>query len=168
MTRKVSPIPKGFRTATPCLTVNGIEQAINFYAGAFDADVLTKTQDPSDTFIVHSTIKIGNSIIALQQENLEIGFLSPLSLGNNGSQTHLYVEDVDMLWSSAMQAGATAICEPMESYWGDRTATLLDPFGHRWSLASRVEHVSSDDITQRSAALYNIPAQEVYDEEIAA
>ncbi len=167
MACKVSPVPKGFHTATPCLVVNGIEQATEFYVAAFGATVLTKTNDPSDSFAVHSTIKIGNSIIALQQENSEIGFLSPLSLGNSGGQIHLYVEDVDSLWASAMQAGAIAICDPVESYWGDRTATLVDPLGHRWSLASRVEDVSAEDIRQRSAALYNAAEQAVYETEIA-
>jgi len=168
MAQKGSPVPKGYRTATPCLVVDGIEQAIDFYSRAFNATTLTLTNDPSDTYAVHATIKIGNSIIVLQQESPEFGVLSPASLGNNGSQTHLYVEDVDVLWSSALAVGSVAISEPINTYWGDRSATLLDPFGHRWSLASRVEHVSRDDIRKRSAALYFPVESTVTVEEIAA
>ncbi len=158
MVQKVSPVPKGYRTATPCLIVNGIEQAIDFYSLAFNATTLTLTTDPSDTYVVHATIKIGNSIIVLQPESPELGILSPTSLGNNGSQTHLYVEDVDTVWANALAVGAVVISEPVNTYWGDRSGTLLDPFGHRWSLASRVEHVSRDDIKKRSAALF-IPVE---------
>ena len=155
MVQKVSPIPKGYRTATPCLVVNGIEQAVDFYATAFAASTLTLTNDPTDSYVLHATIKIGNSIIVLQQESVEMGVLSPVTLGNSGGQTHLYVEDIDTLWLNALEAGAISIIEPVNAYWGDRTATLIDPFGHRWSLASRVERVSAEDIKARSAALFN-------------
>jgi PhnB protein len=160
MVKKVNPIPKGYRTATPCLIVNSIEHAIDFYAQAFDATLLTQTSDPSDSYAVQATVKIGNSIVILQQEAIEFGLLSPLSQPNSGSQLHLYVEDVDVLWSKALAVGAIAISDPVDTYWGDRTGVLLDTFGHRWSLASRVEFVSKDEVKKRYAALYapEVPA----------
>jgi PhnB protein len=169
MAQKVAPVPKGYRTATPCLIVNGVEAAIDFYTYAFDATTLSTICDPTESFVIHANIKIGNSIIVLQQESAEIGILSPVTLGNNGSQVHLYVEDVDFLWTSAVESGAIAIAEPMDTYWGDRTGTLLDPFGHRWSLASRVEHVSREESRKRAAALYD-PEEEVVEsnQEMAA
>jgi PhnB protein len=154
MTKKVTAVPKGYRTATPCLTVNGIEPAIDFYQRAFGAKVLTRSSDPTDTVVVHATIKIGNSIISLNQEIPEISVLSPASLGNNGSQIHLYVANVDELWANAMEAGAVEITPLADAYWGDRMGTLIDPFGHRWSLATRVEHVSGDELHKRAASLY--------------
>ena len=154
MAKKVNPIPKGYRAATPCLIVNSIESAVDFYARAFDATLLTQTNDPTDSYAVQATIKIGNSIIILQQESIDLGLLSPLSLANSSSQLHLYVEDVDALWSSALVGGAISITDPVDTYWGDRTGVLLDTFGHRWSLASRVEHVSKDDARKRYAALF--------------
>ena len=168
MAKKVTPIPKGYRTATPCLIVNNLEHAVDFYAQAFGATLLTQTNDPGDSFAVQATIKIGNSIIILQQEAIEFGLLSPTYQANTGSQLHLYVEDVDALWSSALAVGAIAISDPANSYWGDRTGVLLDTFGHRWSLASRVEHVSKEDIKKRYAALYapEVPVEHL-DTEIA-
>jgi PhnB protein len=159
MTKKVTAVPKGYRTATPCLTVNGIEPAIDFYQRAFGAKVLSRLSDPTDTVVVHATIKIGNSIISLNQEIPEISVLSPASLGNNGSQIHLYVTDVNKLWADAMDAGAVEITPLADVYWGDRMGTLIDPFGHRWSLATRVEHVSGDELHKRAASLYQPPVE---------
>ena len=168
MTQKVAPVPKGYRTATPCLIVNGVDAAIEFYAYAFGANTLTLTLDPTDSYGVHATIKIGNSIVVLQQEQAELGILSPLALGNNGSQVHLYVEDVDTLWNSAIESGAYSISEPTDTYWGDRNGILVDPFGHRWSLATRVEHVSKEESRKRAEALYGVEEAAEVVEEIAA
>ncbi len=154
MTKKVTAVPKGYRTATPCLTVNGIEQALDFYQRAFAATVLSRTTDPTDSVVVHATIKIGNSIISLNQEFPEISVYSPASLGNNGSQIHLYIPDVEELWALAISAGALEVTPLVDAYWGDRMGTLVDPFGHRWSLATRVEHVSGGELHKRAASLY--------------
>lgn len=168
MTKKVTAVPKGYRTATPCLTVNGIEPAIDFYQRAFGAKVLSRLSDPTDTVVVHATIKIGNSIISLNQEIPEISVLSPASLGNNGSQIHLYVTDVNKLWADAMDAGAVEITPLADVYWGDRMGTLIDPFGHRWSLATRVEHVSGDELHKRAASLYQPPVEVLESHGLAA
>ena len=168
MAQKVAPIPKGFRTATPCLIVNGVDQAVDFYTQAFNAITLNVTNDPSDCYAIHASIKIGNSIIVLQQESAELGILSPVTTGSCGSQTHLYVKDVDAAWEIAITAGGVPISPPMDTYWGDRSSTLVDPFGHRWSLASRVEHVSRVDIQKRSAALYMPQVSEEINQEALA
>ena len=168
MTKKVAAVPKGYRAVTPCLSVNGIELAIDFYQRAFGALILTQTYDPTNTWVVHATIKIGNSIISLNQEVPEIGVLSPASLGNNGTQIHLYVTNVDELWADAITAGALQIAAPVDAYWGDRVGTLVDPFGHRWSLASRVERVSGDEAHRRSASLYLSTTETADTQDIAA
>ena len=157
MTQKVAPIPKGYRTATPCLIVNGVDAAIEFYRNAFNADVLTQVKDTSDSWTTHVTLKIGNSLVMLQQESPDLGILSPATLGNTGAQVHLYVEDMNTLWDSALEAGAFSIADPIDTYWGDKSGVLLDPFGHRWSLASRIERVSAEESKKRAVELYTVP-----------
>jgi PhnB protein len=152
--KKVAAIPRGYRTATPCLTVKGVELAIDFYQKAFGATIVSRTYDPTETTLFHATIKIGNSLISLNQETSALGIFSPATLGNNGSQIHLYVENVDKVWADAIEAGAKEVWPLNDAYWGDRVGTLIDPYGHKWSLASRVEHVSQDQIQKRSAAIF--------------
>ena len=161
MTQKVAPIPKGYRTATPCLIVNGVDAAIEFYSNAFNADILTQIKDPTESWTTHVTLKIGNSLVMLQQESPEIGILSPVTLGNTGTHVHLYVEDMTQLWDSALEAGAFSIADPIDTYWGDKSGILLDPFGHRWSLASRIERVSAEESRKRAAELYSVPQTSV-------
>ncbi len=167
MSKKVAAVPKGYRTATPCLIVNGVELAIDFYQRAFGATIETRTYDPTETTLIHATIKIGNSIILLTQETPVLGSFSPATLGNNGSQIHLYVKDVEQLWDNAIAEGAVELSSLSDAYWGDRVGTLIDPFGHRWSLASRVEHVSKDEVQKRAASLF-MPAEETQDPFVAA
>ena len=157
MTQKVAPIPKGYRTATPCLIVNGVDAAIEFYKTAFNAEVLTQIKDTTDSWTTHVTLKIGNSLVMLQQESPELGILSPATLGNTGAQVHLYVENMTQLWDSALEAGAFSIADPIDTYWGDKSGVLLDPFGHRWSLASRIERVSAEESKKRAVELYTAP-----------
>lgn len=167
MSKKVAAVPKGYRTATPCLTVNGVESAVEFYQKALGAVELNRAYDPTDTVVVHATIRIGNSNISLNQEYPEIGALSPVSLGNNGGQIHLYVPNVDELWADAIAAGAVEVSPLADAYWGDRTGILVDPFGHRWSLATRVEHVSGEELRKRVANLY-MGVHESQEQDLAA
>jgi PhnB protein len=159
MSKKVSPIPRGYRTATPCLTVNGVDSAVAFYQAAFGAELLTRHTGADEFVALHATIKIGNSIIALNQEVPEQGILSPLSMGLSASQTHLYVDDVDSSWNRAVEAGATIRTDLYDAYWGDRTGVLVDNNGHLWSLASKIENLSKDEIASRAKAEY-VPIEE--------
>jgi PhnB protein len=152
MSKKVSPIPRGYRTATPCLTVINVDSAVAFYQAAFNADVLNSHLSADDSITVHATIKIGNSMIVLNQEAAEQNILSPLSTGVSGSQIHLYVDDVDASWNRAVEAGAQIRNPLFDAYWGDRTGLLADNDGHIWSIASKIENVSKDEINNRSKA----------------
>jgi PhnB protein len=152
MSKKVSPIPRGYRTATPCLTVNGVDSAVAFYQAAFGAELLTRHAGADESVAVHATIKIGNSIIALNQEAPEQGVLSPLAINGSVSQTHLYVDDVDASWNRAVEAGAVIRTPLFDAYWGDRTGVLVDTNGHLWSLASKIENLSKDEIASRAKA----------------
>lgn len=152
MSKKVSPIPRGYRTATPCLTVISVDSAVAFYQAAFNAEVLSSHLSADDSLTIHATIKIGNSMIALNQEAPEQGILSPLSTGVCGGQIHLYVDDVDASWNRAVEAGAVVRNPLFDAYWGDRTGLLADNDGHIWSIASKIENVSKDEINKRSKA----------------
>lgn len=164
MSRKVSPIPRGYRTATPCLTVSDIDSALAFYQAAFDAELVTRHPDATDSAAVHATMKIGNSIIALNKEAPQAGILPPVASGVCGSQIHLYIDDVDACWQQAIEAGAMAQVELHDAYWGDRTGIIVDQNGHLWSLASKVENLSQLEINKRArvpeCAEQAVPAEE--------
>jgi len=150
MSKKVSPIPRGYRTATPCLTVYDVDSAVAFYQAAFGAEMLTRHTGADEYVAVHATIKIGNSIIALNQEVPEQGILSPATMNVSASQTHLYIDDVDASWNRAVEAGAIVRTPLFDAYWGDRTGTLVDGNGHLWSLASKIENLSREEIATRA------------------
>ena len=159
MSKKVSPIPRGYRTATTCLTVCDVDAAVAFYQAAFDAALLTRHALSEDGIAVHATIKIGNSIIALNCEAPEQGVFAPVSLGGTAGQVHLYIDDVDASWERAIEAGAIVHTPLYDAYWGDRTGLLLDGNGHLWSLASKIENLSQDEIGQRARASIEIDPQ---------
>ena len=157
VSKKVSPIPRGYRTATPCLTVFDIDSAVAFYQAAFGAELLTRSCGEDEAVAVLATIKIGNSIIILNREAPQQGIFTPLSLGGSASQTHLYVDDVDLSWERAIEAGAQVRVALGDTYWGDRSGVLIDGNGHLWSLASKIENLSQDEIAKRARALQEVP-----------
>jgi len=153
MSKKVSPIPRGYRTATPCLTVIDVNSAVAFYQAAFGAELLSSHTGADESVSVHATIKIGNSIIALNQEAPDQGILSPLSTGVSAGQIHLYVDNIETSWNRAVEAGAVIHTALYDAYWGDRTGMLIDNNGQFWSIASKIENVSKDEIVRRSKAV---------------
>jgi PhnB protein len=167
VSKKVSPIPRGYRTATTCLTVVDVDAAIAFYQAAFGAEVLTRQAAVDGEYAVHATIKIGNSIIAVNREVPEMGMLSPWSLGVSINQVHLYVDDVNASWERAVEAGAIVHTPLFDAYWGDRTGILADGNGYLWSIASKIENVSQEEIAERARAAYEasleVPAEVAYE-----
>ncbi|MFT5658352.1 MAG: PhnB protein [Gammaproteobacteria bacterium] len=153
MSKKVSPIPRSYRTATPCLTVINIDSAVAFYQAAFGAEVLSSHLSADDSTTVHATIKIGNSMVVLNLEAPEQGILSPVSSGFSAGQIHLYVDDIDASWNRAVEAGAEIRNPLYDAYWGDRTGMLADNHGHLWSIASKIENVSKEEVKKRVMAL---------------
>ncbi len=152
VSKKVSPIPRGYRTATPVLTVFDIDSAVGFYQAAFGAELLTRNA-AADNIAIYASIKIGNSIVILNREAPQQGIFSPLSLGGSGGHTHLYVDDVNTSWERAIEAGAQVRVALADTYWGDRSGVLVDGNGHLWSMASKIENVSQDEIARRAQAL---------------
>lgn len=156
MPNKVAPVPKGFRTLTPCLTVRGVERAVEFYKAAFDAVETKRLCNADETWILHVELKIGNSVVFLNEEVPAQGLLSPCSLGGSSSVGHLYVNNVDEFVEKAVLAGADELQSPTDTYWGDRMGRLIDPFGHIWTVASRIEIVSREDVEQRAKMMTTI------------
>jgi PhnB protein len=164
VSKKISPIPRGYRTATTCLTVYDVDATLAFYQAAFGAETLTRFTLADEMPASHATIKIGNSIIALNVEAPEQGVFAPMSLGASVGQIHLYVDDVDASWDRAIEAGAMVHTPIYKALWGDRTGILHDGNGHLWSIASKVENVSQDEVARRAQAGIEIEAAPIWEE----
>jgi PhnB protein len=145
------PIPDGYRTATPYLIVKGAAEAIEFYKRAFGATEMLRMADPQGK-VGHAEIKIGDSVIMLADEHPAMGYRGPRSLGGSSVSILLYLEDVDGVFERAVKAGAKAQRPVMNQFYGDRSGTLEDPFGHVWTVATHVEDVAPEELKRRAQA----------------
>ena len=145
------PIPDGYRTATPYLIVKGAAEAIDFYKRAFGATEMLRMADPQGK-VGHAEIKIGDSVIMLADEHPAMGYRGPRSLGGSSVSILLYLEDVDGVFERAVKAGAKAQRPVMNQFYGDRSGTLEDPFGHVWTVATHVEDVAPEEMQRRAQA----------------
>jgi PhnB protein len=145
------PIPDGYRTATPYLIIKGAAEAIEFYKRVFGATELLRMADPQGR-VGHAEIKIGDSVIMLADEHPAMGYRGPRSLGGSSVSILLYLEDVDGVFERAVKAGATAQRPVADQFYGDRSGTLEDPFGHVWTVATHVEDVSPEEMQRRAEA----------------
>jgi PhnB protein len=149
----VKPIPDGYHALTPYLIVDGAATAIEFYKAAFGAKVRLQHDAPNGK-IGHAELEIGDSMIMLADEHPEIGALSPKSIGGTPVGLHFFVDDCDAVTARAVTAGATLSDPPENKFYGDRMATIEDPFGHRWYISTHVEDVTPEEIARRAAALH--------------
>ena len=151
MSKAVKAIPDGYHTITPYLCVDGAAKAIDFYKRAFDAKELFSMPDPSGK-IGHAELQIGSSRMMIADEYPEQGFRGPRSLGGTPVQIYMYVEDVDSVVKKAADAGAK-ITRPVEDqFYGDRSGTVLDPFGHAWHVSTHKEDLSPEELEKRARA----------------
>ena len=153
MPTNVNPIPRGYHTATPYLTVSDCARAIDFYKSAFGAQEITRMDGPAGK-IGHAELKIGDSRFFLGDEVPGMECRSPQSLGGTPSGIYLYVRDVDETFRKAVEAGATVKRPVEEMFWGDRTGSVLDPFGHMWDLATHREDVPPEEMQQRGKEFF--------------
>jgi PhnB protein len=144
----VNPIPAGYHSATPYLIVKGAARALAYYKKAFGATELMRFEGPGDK-IAHSEIKIGDSIIMVADEHPEMGYRSPETLGGSPVGLCLYVPDVDALFSQAIAAGGKEVRPLKDQFYGDRSGTLTDPFGHQWTISTHIEDVSQEECHRR-------------------
>ncbi len=153
MPSQVKPVPVGYHTATPTLTVDNGARALEFYTKAFSA----KKREGVSSFdgkILHAEFQVGDSIFMLSDEFPEMGNRSPKSLGGTAGAVWLYVPDVDATYRLALAVGATSVSEPTDMFWGDRHARIRDPFGHEWSIATHREDVPPAEMEKRAKEFY--------------
>lgn len=143
--------PPGYHSITPSITVDDGNAALAFYAAAFGAVEKMRLPMP-DGKIGHAEIMIGDSAIMVSDEFPDWGSLSPKSRGGPTGALMFYVPDVDAAFAQAVAAGATVVMPVSNQFWGDRMGSVLDPFGHKWSIATPVEVVPPDELVRRMAA----------------
>lgn len=146
-------IPDGYHTATPYLIVQGAAKAIEFYKRAFGARETMRITTP-DGKVGHAEVRIGDSVIMLSDEYPEMGFLGPKTLGGSPVSLMLYVENVDELYTRAMDAGAKSLKAVADQFYGDRSGTLTDPYGHVWTLATHQEDLAPAELDKRAQAFF--------------
>jgi PhnB protein len=145
----VKPIPEGYHTLTPYLIVRGGAAALDFYAKAFGATELYRMADPSGR-VGHAEMQVGDSRFMLADEFPDRGAVSPQGSEGHSVTFLLYVPDVDAAFARAVAAGGKAVRPVQDQFYGDRSGTLEDPFGHQWTLATHVEDVSPEEMERRS------------------
>jgi len=149
----VKAIPEGFHSVTPYLSIEGATGALEFYKRAFNATEMFRLPTPTGE-IGHADIIIGDSHIMLSDPCEESPIPSPQVLGGSSVGLHVYVEDVDAIFAQAVNAGAKEVKPVEDQFYGDRTGTLEDPFGHIWFLATHKEELTPEEINKRAETLF--------------
>jgi PhnB protein len=149
----VKPIPDGYHTVTPYLIVKDGASALEFYKKAFGATEKMRMACPSGSGkVMHAEIKVGDSPIMLAGEFPEMNCRSPQSFGGTPVSICLYVEDVDALFKQAVAAGATVTRPLQDQFYGDRSGTVTDPYGHVWTISTHKEDVPDEEMHRRMEA----------------
>jgi len=150
MAKAKNAVPEGHHTVTPQLTLDNAAQAIDWYKKALGAEEVARALGP-DGKVMHAEIRIGNSLIMLNDE--VGGAKSPKAIGGSPASLFVYVEDCDALFNRAVAAGAKVPPGPMgqlaDQFWGDRAGTIDDPFGYQWTIATRKEDFTPQEMKQR-------------------
>jgi PhnB protein len=150
----VAPIPSNYPRVTPYLCCRGAAAAIDFYKDVFGATE-RGGRAPGDApgSVGHAELEIGDGLLMLADEFPDMGFLSPQSIGGTPVTVHVYVADADEVFAKALAGGATALRPVEDQFYGDRSGQFVDPFGHRWNVASHVEDVSEAEMARRMAEM---------------
>src|ERR1051325_2168041 len=162
MTRAKRPVPEGFHTVTPQLTLDNTAQALDWYKKALGAEEISRAKAP-DGKVMHAEMRIGDSRIMLNDEMG--GGKSARKLGGSPASLWLCVDNCDAIFNRAIAAGAK-VAGPMgqlqDQFWGDRSGTFSDPFGYTWSVATRKEDLTRDEMEQRGAKFFKEQAQHAH------
>ena len=140
----VKPVPEGYHSVTPYLTVEGVPRLIEFVTAAFGAKETERITGP-DGRIAHAEVKIGDSVVMMGEAR---GDWKPMP-----GAIYLYTTDADVTYQRALKAGATSLAEPANQFYGDRQGGVRDPVGNVWWIATRIEDVSTEEIQKRAKAL---------------
>jgi PhnB protein len=144
------PVPEGYHSVTPYLAIDGAAAAIAFYKQAFGATEVMRIAGPAGK-VGHAEIEIGGSRIMLADEYPDMGFRSPKAYGGSPVGLHLYIADVDAVARQAVAAGAKELRPVKDQFYGDRSGSIEDPFGHVWHIATRKENLSEGELKRRAA-----------------
>lgn len=148
----VQAIPEGYRSVTPYLICKHADEALAYYQQAFGAEEILKLED-SQGGIMHAEIQIGDCRLMMADEFPDMGAISPQTLGGAGVSFCLYVEDCDAAFAKALAAGGEVLRPVADQFYGDRSGTMKDPFGHTWTIATHIEDLSQEEIERRAAAM---------------
>ena len=149
----VKAIPDGYHSVTPYLSIKGASNAIEFYKKAFDAIELFRLDMPGG-IIGHAEIQVGNSRIMIADPCDDVSFGDPKTLGGSTVGLYVYVDDVDKMYSQSLAAGAKSINPVEDQFYGDRIATIEDPYGHRWFIATHKEDLTPEELNKRAEDLF--------------
>jgi len=155
MTTRIKPIPEGHHTLTPHLVVKGASQAIEFYKRAFGAEEIVRMPGPDGNSVMHAELKIGDSRLWLVDEFPAMGSLGPHGIGGTPVTIHVYVEDADAIFNQAVAAGAEVRMPIEDAFWGDRYGLIVDPFGHKWSVATHKEDLTPEELAKRAQVAFS-------------
>lgn len=148
---RVNHVPSGYNTVTPYLIIKGAASAIEFYKKVFGATEVMRMPQP-DGRVGHAEMKIGNSHIMLADEFPEMNIRAPESFGGSPVSLMVYVEDVDKVFKKAVDSGSKVIKPLKDQFYGDRSGTFSDPFGHQWTVATHTEDVTPEEMKKRMAS----------------
>ncbi|MCP0913654.1 VOC family protein [Legionella sp. 27cVA30] len=149
-------IPAGYHTITPTIMYKNTQKAIEFYAKAFDAELLDAFHNPNGNGIMHASIKIGNSILMLGDEmpgNSNCS-QSAETLGASPISLYIYVADADKVFEQAVSAGAQVTMPLSDTFWGDRAGQVRDPFGYAWMIATHIKDLSQEEIKKNAEEFF--------------
>lgn len=150
----VKRTPEGYRTVTPHITVRDAAKMIEFYKRAFGAVEGRRAPGPDGKSIMHAEIRIGDSVVFLNDEFPEMGALSPADSKFSPVTLHLFVEDADKQFQRAVSAGAEVVMPLADQFWGDRYGIVRDPSGHHWSIAHHAEDLTPQQMQERMAKAF--------------
>ncbi len=143
------PIPEGYHAVSPALAIDGAAEAIDFYKRAFGATERMRMPGPEGQ-IAHAELEIGDSVVMLSDPFPQSTVKPPSQLGGTSVGIFVYVEDVDAVFQQAVEAGATVAMPLEDMFWGDRFGSVVDPYGHHWSLATHTEDVPHEELEERA------------------
>ena len=150
---KVQAIPKGYTALSAYLIVDDAAAAIDFYKSVFNAKEILRYEHGGK--VSHSELKFGDSLIMVADEHPEMDCRSPKKFGGSPVSIHLYVKNVDVIVEDAVASGATLVRPVANMFYGDRSGTLTDPYGHKWHVSTHVEDVSPKETKKRAEAFYS-------------
>jgi PhnB protein len=153
MKEHVKPIPKGYHSVTPYLVVEHAAKALEFYKNAFGAKEMFRMDGPGGK-IAHAEIQIGDSRVMLADESPEMNSRAPGSIGGTPVSLMIYTENVDTVFKAALKAGGIQTRAVEDMFYGDRSGSLTDPFGHQWHIATHKEDLTPEEIQHRAMAAH--------------